>query len=115
MILQNKLYWRQNPCHGIKLDTKIRSQILWQTGLKETNTIHGKLFLLFINVRKYFLVTIYNISYKRVYITENELLHCIAYMLMETLIFLQVPEESDATTKPFMVDITMLEDHTIKV
>ena len=36
-------------------------------------------------------------------------------MVMETLIFLQVPEESDATTKPFMVDITMLEDHTIKV
>lgn len=26
-----------------------------------------------------------------------------------------VPEESDATTKPFMVDISMLEDHIIKM
>ena len=34
---------------------------------------------------------------------------------MEILLFLQVQEESDATTKPFTVDTTMLESHITKM
>ena len=39
------------------------------------------------NITTCFLLTIYEVSCQRAYITANELLHCTAYMMMETFDF----------------------------